>query len=116
VRWRSAKFSHHAFAQSFGIALTGLCEFDDPVCEYFIGKVAARRCATLFELSQARPAQPDLPALPKLGLGLLKARNAIVRAQIGPLVEDAIERPEPAQVLRAAANFINPADPPLTAA
>jgi hypothetical protein len=54
--------------------------------------------------------------LPKLGLGLLKARNAIVRAQIGRLVEDAIERSEPAQVLRAAANFINPADPPLTAA
>ena len=39
---RRAKFlQQHTLAQSLGIALTGFRKIDDPVCEYFIGKVAA---------------------------------------------------------------------------
>jgi len=44
VRWnlaRRAKFFHNAFAQSLWIALTHFCNFDDLVCEYFLGKVTA---------------------------------------------------------------------------
>jgi hypothetical protein len=34
---RCTKFLQYGIAQSVGIALTGLCKFDDLVCEYFIG-------------------------------------------------------------------------------
>ena len=34
---RRTKFLQYVIAQSVGIALTGLCKFDDLVCEYFIG-------------------------------------------------------------------------------
>jgi hypothetical protein len=34
---RRTKFLQYVVAQSVGIALTGLCRFDDLVCEYFIG-------------------------------------------------------------------------------
>jgi hypothetical protein len=38
---RGTKFLHQAFAQSLGIALTGFRKIHDPVCEHFVGKVAA---------------------------------------------------------------------------
>jgi hypothetical protein len=47
----------------------------------------------------------------KLGLGFLKTRDAI-RTRHGTLNG---ERPEPAQVLRAAAGFVNAADVPAAA-
>ena len=34
---RRTKFLQYVIAQSVGVALTGLCKFDDLVCEYFIG-------------------------------------------------------------------------------
>jgi hypothetical protein len=37
---RRARFLQHTLVQSLGIALTGFRKIDDPVCEYFIGKVA----------------------------------------------------------------------------
>jgi hypothetical protein len=38
---RSAKYLQHAIAQSFGIPLTGFRGLDYPLCERFIGEVAA---------------------------------------------------------------------------
>ena len=38
---RPAKFEQHAVAQSFGIALAGLCKIHDPPCQHFVGEVAA---------------------------------------------------------------------------
>ena len=39
-RWR-AKFLQHAFAQPLRIALAGFGKIHDPLCEHFVGKVAA---------------------------------------------------------------------------
>ena len=39
-RWR-AKFLQHAFAQPLRIALAAFGKIHDPVCEHFVGKVAA---------------------------------------------------------------------------
>jgi len=41
LRRRGTKLVQHALAQSFGIALAGLCKIHDPACQHFVGEVVA---------------------------------------------------------------------------
>ena len=56
---RRAKFlQQHTLAQSLGIALTGFRKIDDPVCEYFIGKVATTSKSKRYQGHFERDAMP----------------------------------------------------------